>query len=88
MPKITILDRQEAKNKAGQRFIFFFGETKPEPGYTFWSTIRWQSIFSDEPPPVDWKVGATIDVRLRKIDYNKGIAEFEPLHVVNEKAKG
>lgn len=75
--KLTILDVQQVQNKQGRSFCFIFAETKPNPGETFWSTIRWQCILSDEKPPVDWRPGNTVDVRVRTINYEKGEAVFD-----------
>lgn len=76
--KIKLIQVQQVRNKAGRPFVFCFAETKPSPDVeTPWQTIRWQCIFSDNPPPADWKVGAEIDVRVRSCDYDKGTGVFD-----------
>lgn len=75
--KIKILDVQHVRNKQGREFTFCFAETKPEPGITKWQTIRWSCIFSDNPPPADWKSGAEVEVRMRSVDYDKGTGVFD-----------
>lgn len=88
--KLTILDVQTVTNKQGRQFCFIFAETKPQPGETFWSTIRWQCILSDEKPPVDWRPGAEVPVKVRNINFEKGEAVFDVPKtpaVANEKIK-
>lgn len=75
--KVKLILVQTVRNKAGREYTFCFAETTPQPGETPWSSIRWQSIFSDQPAPADWKVGATVDVRVRSIDYEKGTGVFD-----------
>lgn len=75
--KIKILDVQHVRNKQGREFTFVFAETKPEPGTTKWATIRWSAIFSDNPPPADWKPAAEVDVRMRSVDYDRGTGVFD-----------
>lgn len=69
------------KNKAGRQFWFASAETDWSPDqkdFSPWKTLRWQSIFTDDPPPPSWKTGAEVEIKVRRIDYAKGVAEFEP----------
>lgn len=69
---------QHVRNKAGREFTFCFAETKPRADEdTPWSSIRWSCIFSDNPPPADWKAGSEVDVKIRSVDYEKGTGVFD-----------
>lgn len=76
--KLKLIQVQHVRNKQGKEFVFCFAETKPTPDEeTPWSSIRWQAIFSDNPPPADWKAGAEVEVRRRSVDYEKGTGVFD-----------
>ena len=51
-------------------------ETSPDVGNAVANNPVGKCIFSDNPPPADWKVGAEIDVRVRSCDYDKGTGVF------------
>ena len=57
-------------------FWFASAETTPKEE-CIWSSIRWSCVFHDNPPPKDWAVGVELDVRLRSIDYEKGVGSFD-----------
>lgn len=76
--KVKLIQVQHVRNKAGREFTFCYAETKPKQDEeTPWSSIRWSCIFSDNPPPADWKAGSEVDVRQRSVDYDKGTGVFD-----------
>lgn len=72
--------RGPVKNKTGREFWFASAETDlpaDQKEFTPWKTLRWSCVFSDNPPPKSWAVGAEVEVIVRSIDYEKGAGVFD-----------